>query len=89
MSKNPIFQERKKISKNPIKKIFFTAKFIVKKFEKFSVVKNREKIFGHFQKKNFGHFLVLKKKTCKSKISSPEILSILKTCRKKFLVVKY
>ena len=34
MSKNPIFQERKKISKNPIKKIFFTAKFIVKKSQK-------------------------------------------------------
>ena len=34
MSKNPIFQERKKISKNPTKKKFFTAKFIVKKSQK-------------------------------------------------------
>ena len=68
MWKNPIFQERKKISKAPIKKKFFTAKFIVKKFEKFLVVKNREKIFGR-EKKNFGHFLVLKKKTAFWKFS--------------------
>ena len=82
MWKNPIFQERKKISKTPIKKKFFTAKFIVKKFEKFLVVKNREKIFGR-EKKIFGHFLVLKKKVYISKIFSPEILSILKMCTKK------
>ena len=40
MWKNPIFQERKKISKNPTKKNFFTAKFIAKKFEKFLAVKS-------------------------------------------------
>ena len=39
MSKNPIFQERKKISKNPSKKKFFTAKFIVKKIRKIFTAK--------------------------------------------------
>ena len=68
MWKNPIFQERKKISKTPIKKKFFTAKFIVKKIRKILVVKNREKIFGLW-KKNFGHFLVLKKKHVNQKFS--------------------
>ena len=74
--KNPIFQERKKISKNPTKKKFFTAKFIVKKIQKiFGQWKIVTKNFWSFEKKIFGHFLVLKKKHV-SKIFSPEILSI-------------
>ena len=45
MSKNPIFQERKKMSKTPIKK----------KFEKFY-----SQIHCKKKSKNFGHFLVVK-----------------------------
>ena len=34
MSKNPIFQERKKISKNPIKKIFLQPNSLKKNLKK-------------------------------------------------------
>ena len=85
MSKNPIFQERKKMSKNPSKKKFFTAKFIVKKIRKIFTAKFIEK---KNLKKNFSSKKWLKifekkvpLKCALGKISSPEILSILKTGR--------
>ena len=56
MSKNPIFQERKKMSKTPIKKKFekFWSLFSVKNYVLFFQVKKFEKkFFGKNEKKIF------------------------------------
>ena len=61
--KTLFFRREKKSQKPLLKKIFFTAKFIVKKFEKFLVVKNREKIFGREKKNPFWSLFSVEKKT--------------------------
>ena len=53
MSKNPIFQERKKISKNPSKKKIFTAKFIVKKNFYSQIQKKSQKNLKNFSSKKW------------------------------------
>ena len=76
MWKNPIFQERKKNVKKP----YFSG-------EKKNV---KKPYFSGGEKKiNFWSLFSVEKKTGVLKISSPEILSILILCKKKFLVVKY
>ena len=55
MSKNPIFQERKKMSKTPIKKKFekFWSLFSGKNYVLFNQVKKFEKKFFGKNEKNF------------------------------------